>query len=325
MKIKEKAKVKLIYNPHAGEKRRLLPNQLVFSLEDIKDLFQKYQIPVDCFPSKSPEHAIELAKMSQKEGYQIVVAAGGDGTVATIAHGLINSDVALAVLPMGSVMNIARMLAIPTNMELAVALIKIGKKRKIDVGQVIRLQGEKVQEPSYFIEQAGVGLDADYRYYLTSLLEEKKIINIFYLLKLILPLFGPRIQVEIDGKVVEKKARMVLVSNGPYSGYGLKYAPNSKLNDHKLTVSIFTLNKFGMAKYLFNLSLRRKARTSQIKIIAAQNVKINSRDEKLIHADARIFGTTPAEFKIMSNCLNVITGFPIEGESSLEKRTYLDL
>ena len=325
MKNKDKAKVKLIYNPYAGEKRKLLPNHSSYSLGDIKDLFERYQIPIDCFPSTSPQNAINLAKASKNEGYKIVVAAGGDGTVATIAHGLVNTDVALAILPMGSIMNIARMLAIPNDMELAVALIKIAKIRKIDVGQIIRLNGEKVQEPSYFIEQAGVGFDADYHYYLTALLEKKDLTSIFHLLKLTLPLFGPRIEVEVDGEVVEKKARMVFVSNGPYSGPGLKFAPKAKLNDHRFTVSIFNLTKMGIAKYLLSMILKNHARTAHVKILPAEKVKINTRDIKLIHADSRIFGTTPAEFRIVPDSLNVITGFPIRGDSSLKKKTYLDI
>ncbi len=327
MKNKEiKAKVKLIYNPHAGQKRSLIPLKTQYSLEDIVGIFQQYQIPVDSFPSKSVEDAIELAKSSQKEGYEVVVAAGGDGTVATIAHGLVGTDVALAVLPMGSVMNIARMLAVPNDMEMAIALIKIGRVRKIDVAEITRIDGQKMEEKSYFLEQAGIGFDADLHYYLSGLFERGEYASILKLFKLfVFPLFGKRIEVEVDGKVIEKKARMVLVSNGPYSGPGLNFAPKSKLNDHKLMISIFHLNKLGLIKFLLNLILRRKAHTSKIKVIEGEKITIRSKEQKLVHADARIFGTTPVEFRSVPSSLNVVVGFPKAGSSTLNKRTPLDL
>ncbi len=315
----KRAKIKLIYNPYAGKKRSLVPMQQTHSLEEIVEVFHSYGLAVDVYPTKSPEHAVALAKQSEKEGYEIVAAAGGDGTVATIAHGLVGSRVALAVLPMGSVMNIARMLSIPTDLEFAVALIKIGRKIKIDLGEITVLNGQEAKKPLYFIEQAGVGFDADYRYYLNLAVEKKDWTALFYLLKLVLPLFGPRLEVIIDGKTVEKKARMAYISNGPYSGPALKYSPTAKLDDHVLTVSVFTVSRLGLGKFLINLFRKEKTKTSKVKVYKAKKAMIKSRDEKLVHADARLFGKTPVEVSIRPSSLNVIAGFPKEGTQSFEK------
>jgi diacylglycerol kinase (ATP) len=316
-----KAKIKLIYNPNAGAKRKTLSLRSAHTIEEVKSLFERYLIPIDVVASRSEDHAIKLAKESEKEGYEIVVAAGGDGTVATIAHGLIGTKVALAVLPLGSVMNIARMLAIPNDLELAVALIKIGRRNTIDVGQILKLDGKEVSEPTYFIEQAGIGFDADYRYYLNDILENKKWSSFIHLIKILLPLFGPRIEVSIDGEIKEKKARMVIVSNGPISGLAIEFAPSAKLNDHLLTTSVFTLSKLGLGKFLINLFLRKKTKTSKVKVYKSNSVTINTRDQKMIHADSRVFGTTPAEFKILPQCLSVITGFPSPDNAHIKTRT----
>jgi diacylglycerol kinase (ATP) len=321
----KKAKIKLIYNPIAGTKRSLVPLAQTHSLEDILELFEQYDLPVDPFPTKSPAHAIELAKKSEKEGYEIVVAAGGDGTVATVAHGLVGSKVKLAVLPMGTVMNIARMLAVPNNLEMAVAIIKLGRHAKIDLGEITLLNGKKPKNPSYFVEQAGVGFDADYRYYLNLTLEKKDWLAFLNLIKLVLPVLGPRIKVSIDGKIVAEKARMVFVSNGPYSGPALQYSPTAKLNDHVLTTSVFTVSKLGLAKFLVNLFRKKKTKTSKVEIFKSKIVSIDSRDKKLFHADARVFGKTPIEVKITQSALNVIIGFPKPGTSSFKTKTEIDL
>ena len=108
------------------------------------------------------------------------------------------------------------------------------------------------------------------------------------------------------------------------TGANLKIAPRAKLNDHRLTVSLYKMSLFEIfryfLKYFFILSPRdRKIETHQAKV-----VKVSVEVPKMVHADASILGFTPVEFKIIPNALKVITGFPKEGESSLLKRTYLD-
>jgi diacylglycerol kinase (ATP) len=155
-------KIKLIYNPQAGAKWKIFPNYLQYqtSLKDIKQHLEQSEFEVNPAPTKAPGHATQLAKEAIKEGYKIVVAAGGDGTVGEVANGLVHSDVTLGIVPLGSFMNVAKMLLIPLDIEKAIQLIKIGRTRKIDVGSVNRLSGEKLGQPYYFLESAGIGLEA---------------------------------------------------------------------------------------------------------------------------------------------------------------------
>lgn len=122
--LKSSSKVLLIYNPLAGKKRKLLPMQTDVTLEQIKDLFKQYQIPVDYAPTKHAGHATELAKQAVKK-YKMVIAAGGDGTIGEVMTGLVGSEVTLGILPLGSFMNIARMLSIPRDVEAAIMLMNI--------------------------------------------------------------------------------------------------------------------------------------------------------------------------------------------------------
>src|SRR5260221_378434 len=119
----------LIYNPNAGKKRKLfsLFRGKLTALEDIKDLLTKYQIPVDYFPTKHPGHATDLAKDCIKKGYKTILAAGGDGTVGEVANGLVGTDTTLGILPLGSFMNIAKMLSIPQDLEKAIMIIKMSQ------------------------------------------------------------------------------------------------------------------------------------------------------------------------------------------------------
>ena len=69
------------------------------------------------------------------DGIDVVVAAGGDGTIGAVASALLGTDVALGVLPLGSVMNIPRMLGVPRDLEAAAIALATGERRRIDVGE----------------------------------------------------------------------------------------------------------------------------------------------------------------------------------------------
>ena len=83
----------LIFNPHAGQKLGVDTN--AGSAEDVQSALRSEGIAFDPWPTQRAGHATELARNAVDEGRQLVIAAGGDGTVNEIAHGLANSDVVL--------------------------------------------------------------------------------------------------------------------------------------------------------------------------------------------------------------------------------------
>ncbi len=326
-KFPNNLKAKLIYNPHAGKKRKMLPLQTKITLEDIKDVLDQYQIPTDYYPTKSAGHAVKLAQAAKKEGYKMVIVAGGDGTVGEVIKGLINTEITLAILPLGSFMNVARMLNIPFDLEKAASLIKIGRERKIDVASITKLDGERLEEPNYFLEQAGIGLEADAHYYLTGVFERKEYFQgLGNLIKGFFRAYDNPVKIYLDDEKQEIKARLIMVSNGPLGGAALNLAPESRLNDHRLTVSLFKMRNFEIILFYLRLILTRKITSKKIEILKAEKVRVITKNPRPIHADARVFGTTPVEFKILPGALNVIVGFPKKTSPlTLNKRTNLDL
>lgn len=314
--------IKLIYNPNAGKKRNPVGGNPI-TAEDIKELFGKYQIPVDFFPTKGPGHATILAQEAVKEKYETVVAAGGDGTVSEVASGLIGTDIALGILPLGSFMNTALMLAIPHDLEKAVMLLKINRRRKIDVGQVTLLSGVKPNPPLYFMENSSVGVEAEMQ---DSVLKmEHGHYRAFLLsLKSLFDYYRHRVKIVLDDQTFERRVTMVAVSNGQYTGAALNFAPEARLNDHELTVSVFQMSKKELLYYF--LRLMKTGHTGSSKIFHYQSTKvaIYTHSPKPVHADGQVFGTTPVAYEILPNALEVITGFPQSGEPALEKRTILD-
>lgn len=314
---------KLIYNPNAGKKRSLFSHSTPITLEDIKDLLTQYQIPADFFPTKKPGDATELARASIKEKYNVVIAAGGDGTVSEVAAGLIGSDMVMGILPLGTFMNTATALSIPMNLEMAVAIIKLNRVRKIDVGKVQMINEEKSKASNYFLENAGVGLEAQLQEEFLELERGDKS-ALGRLLRMFFEFYAFSVKVILDHKEIKVRSGLVEISNGPMTGANLNLAPNAKLNDHRLTVSIFRMNLWELIQFFLKMKRWGRVGSKKIQRYQSKMVRITTHRPRVVHADARVFGKTPVEFSILANALNVITGFPKAGESSLVKRTPLD-
>ncbi len=317
--------IKFIFNPHAGEKRKSIGGGNGVSLDEIKSLLQQYQLPVDYAPTKGPKHATQLAKEGISEGYETVIVAGGDGTVNEAANGLVGSDINLGIIPMGTFMNIAHMLSIPLDIEKAIAIIKIKRIRKIDVGQVTKLEGEKLTDPYYFIESSGIGLDAHVQDYFKKI-ERGDLQNIFPLIHKFFKFRSGLTEIVTDAKKITCKASIINVANGPYAGANFRMSPSAKLNDHRLTVSIYSMTQWELVKYFLKMKLTQKSDGRRLHTIKAKNVKIQTTTEDMyVHVDASLFGSPPVNYKIIPNALNVICGFPASSDPvSISSRTTLD-
>jgi diacylglycerol kinase (ATP) len=311
---------RLIFNPNAGQKRNL--GKEGTNLEEITGLLDQYQIPVDPTPTKKAGDATVLAKEAAKLGYKTVLVAGGDGSVGEAANGLAGTEVNLGIIPIGTFMNTASMLSIPLELEKAIELIKIGRTRKIDLG-VLEKQNGKKGEKYYFIESAGVGLEAKIHRHVWKLERgNKKAILGFIRDMFKYSRFNARI--ELDDNNLEVKTHMITVSNGPLSGASLTLAPGAKLNDHELTVSIYMMNKFEILNFFAKIFKNSKFFHPDVLTFKTKRARIETDPVTRIHADATFYNETPVGFSVWPNALNVISGFPKDHEQSLIKRTSLD-
>ena len=137
----------VIVNPYATTVSDRLKNLVVYALRG--------SYHVDAIDTESKDHATELCREAAREGYDVVVAFGGDGTVNEAANGLAGSDTPLSCLPGGRTNVYCRMLGIPIDVVDATEhLLQIAddwRPRRIDIGRV---------NDRYFTFSAGVGLDA---------------------------------------------------------------------------------------------------------------------------------------------------------------------
>src|SRR5450755_1764418 len=137
----------MIINPYATTVSDRLENLVVYALRG------RYK--VDAIDTEARDHATELCREAAQEGYDVVVAFGGDGTVNEAANGLAGSDTPLSCLPGGRTNVYCRMLGIPTDVVDATEhLLRVAddwRPRRVDIARV---------NDRYFTFSAGVGLDA---------------------------------------------------------------------------------------------------------------------------------------------------------------------
>jgi diacylglycerol kinase (ATP) len=255
-----------------------------------------------------PERLPDLLRTAQQEGFDTIVAVGGDGTVRTLAQGLVGSPLRLGILPMGTSNNFARALGIPFQLEAAMRVVAEGVERQVDVG---RIGGE------YFLEAAGVGLFADAL--LACGREELRRHQVLRMLRLAGPLcWNPRarrLQLILDGTAQKEEAIMVAVSNGAYMGESWPVAPDAALTDSQFDVVIVgALNRWELIRFGSALMRGRHLDLPKVRRVRAATVEIRRAHRAHrplpVHADDHIAAYTPAWMQTVPRALRVMMPSP---------------
>jgi diacylglycerol kinase (ATP) len=287
--------IRVIFNAGAG-KRRLTVNWP--DAAGMGDLFERAGVAVEVCESTSSEEAVKLTEEAVRDGARTVVAAGGDGTIGVVAKVLLGSGVSLGILPMGSVMNIPRMLELPSDLDAAAAVIAAGETRLIDVGEA---------NGTTFFETASVGMNA------AMFRESRRFEQGDYgtLLRAVFIAFRyrpARIRVELDGgRTIHTRALMVTVANGPYTGLGMTVAPEAQLDDGRFDVRVFQhFSKFELVRHLGSIAFGRRRYSPHVLSERARMVRIDGSRPLPIRADSRALGMTPLECQVRPAALKVI-------------------
>jgi YegS/Rv2252/BmrU family lipid kinase len=289
----------VIVNPNAGRKFGVTTN--AFGLEEAKALVERHGIEADVWPTERAGHATELALQAAREGYRLVIAAGGDGTLEEVAEGLVGTDAELGILPLGSLMNVARMLGVPRELDAAAEVIKAHRVARIDVGRATT--GVK---SAYFIEAAGVGIDAGLFAY-GNQIDRGNWRTFRPLLKFMWRYRPRRLTLKLDGRTHRFRAMMVTIANG--YGPGLPVAPDARLDDGLFDVEVFTrFGKLELLRHFAAIALGRRSYNPKVQHFRARTVEVIPDRAMMVHADSSPFGTTPARFEVVPSALAVVVG-----------------
>ena len=292
----------LILNPVAG--RSLLAETQVESRaieEEIRSGLRIYNIEPEVWYTTLEDPGERLAHKAADEHFDMVITAGGDGTIHAVASGLIGGESTLGIIPAGTMNNLAHSLGIPLSIEAACAVLARGETRTIDVGQI---------NEQTFLEVAGVGFEAS----LFPAGEEIKKTGVLAIMPGVimglvsLLTFKPnRLKISFDEKKVRPyDAIQVTICNAPYYGAHYQVAPDILMDDGMLDVFIF--RRFSKLEYLRHaITISQRRRVFQPKVLRrrVKALRIASSDPLDIQADGMLLGQTPAAVKVVMGALRV--------------------
>ncbi len=222
-------RVKVILNPRSGQGRAREQTGMIDTLG------QRYG-DLDIVPTQRPGHAVELAAAAASEGYDLVAAAGGDGTVHEVICGLMGdgdrATLPLGIIPIGSGNDLAYGLGIREKPEEAVQRVFTGTRRAIDLGRVVDDRGRA----TVFHNNLGIGFDAivvmrtetisriqGFLMYLTAVLQT---IAFYY--------ETPYMEMTFDGQPVNQRALFLYDGVGPRGGGGFLMTPDARWDDDRI-------------------------------------------------------------------------------------------
>ena len=180
-------------------------------------------------------HARELARTAASRGDDRVVVVGGDGTVSAVASGLVGSSCALAIIPGGSGNDFGRALGVPVAPAAAARLAATGVARPVDVGE-IRFDRDR----GYFVNVASFGFDAHVAQHAQASCLRfggtfRYLVGMLRTLRRLRP---SRVQIDLDGRQLERSVLLLAVANGACYGGGLRIAPDARLDDGYLDLCV---------------------------------------------------------------------------------------
>jgi YegS/Rv2252/BmrU family lipid kinase len=258
----------------------------------LKERFQKEGLPFELRETAGDGDALGWAERAAADGFDLVVAVGGDGTIMETMSGLIKCkcDLPLAQIPTGTANVLARALLIEVDIEASLDTVFSGKEVRLDVGY---LPGHD----RYFALVAGMGYDA------TLIAEASRSLKRLmgfaaYIVSGVRSLFRLRrvlVKLEADGERLEFRAHTVMVVNiGQIAGSKIRLGPDIHPHDGKLDLVIAsTVTVWGLARTFWQILTRQYKSGENLRYLQAAKVRIEVEPPLKIQIDGEPFGTTP--------------------------------
>ena len=304
----------LIYNPASGQHSSRRATQIRKALAILREA----GVEADALETHAPGSGKSLALAAMRQGYDAVLACGGDGTVHETMQPLVGSKVALGVLPLGTANALAQNLGLGRDPVKAVRALIEAQPVEVPVGRIFFQEPHGAEGWRYFTVAAGVGADAllmssmdpvlKRRYgYALYMLEAFKIwaTNPF-------PLFDASLSFHGEGLPrVEQVSQLLAVRIRSFGGALGALAPGATLRKNSLTLIAFkTRSRFDYLRFLLATLAGRQTFSRTIELLDAASVdcqSINGSQSKVfVEADGEVLGALPARIELARETLHLL-------------------
>lgn len=287
-------KIKFILNPTAGGGRN--GDRMKRALERV---LAEFPCEYDIQQTLSRGGALRIAREAVQDGFDMVAAVGGDGTVNEVASALVNSNVCLGIIPVGSGNGLARGLGIPLQFKKACQILYEGKFRRIDVGKI---------QSRYFFATSSVGLGAIMTKRLSTW-SRRGLLSHFYVGFQEFFKYSPeKVTLRFDHRQITVKALLVAVANTIQFGNGAIIAPQAQPDDGLLDICIINdLNILQAIYHLPKLFTGHIDRTRYFEIYQSSNVEIILPGPAPIQVDGEVLdGNARLKVSLVPKALKVM-------------------
>lgn len=302
-------KIKIILNPMAdmGNAWRVA--------RDLRSITEQHE-GIDWSGTVYPGHAIQLAQQAGEQGYDLVIAMGGDGTVHEVMNGLMQipeeKRPILGIVPVGSGNDFAHGIKVSTIPTEALNHAINGDASTIDLGLMIDGHGRK----EYFDNTLGIGFGA----IVTIRSHKLPIVRGFlmYLTAVIQTILFDhhymRMEIETDGEQWEQNVIYLVLCNAAREGGGFLISPEAKIDDGLLNYAMITdVSRLMMFRIVPEVMKGTHGRFKQVRMGTCKKFALTANRPLYIHADGEIFsgpGTDirKVSFEIVPNALKLVRG-----------------
>ncbi len=288
-------RARVIYNPSSG--REIFKKHIPELLEKL----EKAGYETSCHATTGAGDATIAARIAVERRFDLVVAAGGDGTLFEVINGLAGQEYRplFGIIPVGTTNDFARALHINDSIENAIEVIINGHNVALDIGKV---------NDGYFINIAGGGRLTELTYEVSSQMKTAlgKLAYFIKGIEILPSIRSTHMRIEYDEEVFEDEAMMFLIANTNSVGGFEQIAPDASLQDGLFTLLI--LKKVNLLEFINVVRLCQKGEhmTSKSVIYAkAKHIKVTSNETMQLNLDGEHGGQMPAVFESLQQHIRV--------------------
>jgi diacylglycerol kinase (ATP) len=311
-------RAKLIANPGAGNVL-----EAASRLEQVTRYLLDYGLKVDVALAHPKNEAIPIARKAIKDGYDVVIAMGGDGTLGAVIRGIAGSKVSLGIIAAGTENDIAKSLGIPEDLKEACALIASGHTRKLDLGQV----STKKRKKFYFFMVTAIGLTAT----IFPMIKEVPAGKLSGIKGAVMTLLKfdskPTVFLTLDDESkIEVETMLVTVANTPLIGAKNLLAPDASMEDGLLDIAVYPdFSKAELLSYFVRSANEGSTPDGRIQRYRARKIKVKTSPKLDVAAEGIILGKGTARIKILPGALRVIAPEPGPGAEKPQEEATKEL
>jgi len=302
-KKNKRIRVKLIANPGSGDILGAASR-----IEQVRRYLLDYGLKVDLALAKPKKEAIPIARKAVKDGYDVVVAMGGDDTLGAVIRGIVGAKVSLGIIASGTQNDIATSLGIPSDLKEACALIASGQTRKLDLGKL----STKKKKKFYFFMVTAIGLAATI-FPMVKDVPEGNFSGIKDAVKTLLKFdSNPTVFLTLDDESkIKVETMLVTVTNTPIIGLKNLVAPDASMDDGLLDITVYPgFSKAELLSYFAKTAHEGSMSDGTIQRYQARKIKIKTSPKLDVAAEGIILGKGTARIKLLPGALRVIAPEP---------------